>query len=71
MPSRMNVPFLNLAAQYASLKSEILPAVEQVLTSGHYVLGPNVAALEEKIIIFTSNSSITWSIARLFAMLLR
>ena len=49
----MNVPFLNLAAQYASLKSEILPAVEQVLTSGHYVLGPNVAALEQEIAAFT------------------
>ena len=49
----MNVPFLNLAAQYASLKSEILPAVEQVLTSGHYVLGPNVAALEQEIAVFT------------------
>ena len=53
MASRMNVPFLNLAAQYASLKSEILPAVEQVLTSGHYVLGPNVAALEQEIAAFT------------------
>ena len=49
----MNVPFLNLAAQYASLKSEILPVVEQVLTSGHYVLGPNVAALEQEIATFT------------------
>ena len=37
----MNVPFLNLAAQYASLKNEILPAVEKVLVGGHYILGPN------------------------------
>ncbi|MBI5383953.1 MAG: DegT/DnrJ/EryC1/StrS family aminotransferase [Verrucomicrobia bacterium] len=49
----MNVPFLNLAAQYASLKNELLPAVEQVLASGHYVLGPNVAALEQEIARFT------------------
>jgi dTDP-4-amino-4,6-dideoxygalactose transaminase len=49
----MNVPFLNLAAQYASLKGELLPAVEQVLVSGHYVLGPNVAALEQEIAAFT------------------
>ena len=53
MPPRMNVPFLNLAAQYASLRSEILPVVEQVLASGHYVLGPNVAALEQELATLT------------------
>ena len=45
----MNVPFLNLAAQYASLKDQLLPAVEKVLVGGHYILGPNVAALEQEI----------------------
>src|SRR5436189_1905251 len=45
----MNVPFLNLAAQYASLKDELLPAVEKVLAGGHYILGANVAALEKEI----------------------
>src|SRR2546427_2652153 len=45
----MNVPFLNLAAQYTSLKGELLPAVEKVLASGHYILGANVAALEQDI----------------------
>lgn len=49
----MNVPFLNLQAQYESLKNEILPAVEKVLAGGHYVLGPNVAAFEEEIARFT------------------
>jgi len=44
----MNVPFLNLAAQYAALKDEMLPAVEATLASGHYILGPNVAALEQE-----------------------
>lgn len=42
----MNVPFLNLAAQFTGLRQEILQAVEQVLTAGHYVLGPNVTAFE-------------------------
>ncbi|MCL4180284.1 MAG: DegT/DnrJ/EryC1/StrS family aminotransferase [Verrucomicrobia bacterium] len=42
----MNVPFLNLAAQYASLKDELLPAVEQALEAAHYILGPNVRELE-------------------------
>ena len=44
----MQVPFLNLAAQYQALKHEILPAVEQVLTKGHYILGPNVAEFERE-----------------------
>ena len=49
----MNVPFLNLAAQYESLKSELLPVVEQTLAAGHYVLGPNVAAFEQEVAAFT------------------
>jgi dTDP-4-amino-4,6-dideoxygalactose transaminase len=53
MGLRMNVPFLNLTAQYASLKSELGPAVEQTLASGHYVLGPNVAAFEQEIAALT------------------
>lgn len=49
----MNVPFLNLAAQYESLKSELLPAVEKALASGHYILGPNVTALEQEVAAYT------------------
>jgi dTDP-4-amino-4,6-dideoxygalactose transaminase len=49
----MNVPFLNLAAQYDALKSDILPAVEKALAGGHYILGPNVAAFEEELAAFT------------------
>jgi dTDP-4-amino-4,6-dideoxygalactose transaminase len=45
----MNVPFLNLAAQYESLKNELLPVVEQTLAAGHYILGPNVRELESAI----------------------
>src|SRR6185503_19967758 len=49
----MNVPFLNLAAQYESLKAELLAAVEKTLASGHYVLGPNVSALDQEVAAFT------------------
>jgi dTDP-4-amino-4,6-dideoxygalactose transaminase len=45
----MNVPFLNLAAQFADLKTDLLAAVEKTLASGHYILGPNVAAFESEI----------------------
>lgn len=44
----LNVPFLNLAAQYEDLKSELLPAVEGALAGAHYILGPNVAAFEKE-----------------------
>ena len=48
----MQVPFLNLAAQYAALKNELLPAVEKALAGAHYILGPNVAALEKEVADF-------------------
>ena len=43
----MNVPLLDLKAQYAPLKGEILTAVEEVLDSQVCVLGPKVAELEK------------------------
>src|SRR5438093_7581262 len=45
----MHVPFLNLAAQHESLRNELLPVVEQALAGGHYILGPNVEALERDV----------------------
>ena len=45
----MHVPFLNLASQFATLKNELLPAIQQVLDGGHYVLGPNVAEFEKEL----------------------
>ena len=49
----MQVPFLNLAAQYASLKDELLPAVEKALAGAHYILGPNVTAFEQEVAAYT------------------
>ena len=52
-PNRpVQVPFLNLAAQYAALKDQLLPAVEKVLAGAHYILGPNVAAFEQEVAAF-------------------
>lgn len=45
----MVVPVLNLKAQYAGIRSKIDEAVRTVLESGHFVLGPNVVALEEEL----------------------
>ncbi len=45
----MKIPLTDLKAQYLSLQDEINTAVTNVLSSGNYILGPNVQALEEEI----------------------
>jgi dTDP-4-amino-4,6-dideoxygalactose transaminase len=45
----MNVPLLDLQAQYASLRDEMRPAIEQVLESQRFVLGDEVRRLENSI----------------------
>jgi dTDP-4-amino-4,6-dideoxygalactose transaminase/acetyltransferase-like isoleucine patch superfamily enzyme len=42
------VPFLDLKAQYQSIKSEVQPAVNRVLESCSYVLGEEVAQFEKE-----------------------
>ncbi len=48
----MEVPLLDLVAQYRAIKDEIDEAVQEVLESGRFILGPNVAALEEEVAAF-------------------
>ena len=43
------IPFVDLAAQQARLKSEIEAGIAGVLAHGQFILGPEVAALEEKL----------------------
>jgi len=45
----MQVPLLDLKAQYATIKNEVLSAVSEVLQSQRCIGGPKVAELEEKI----------------------
>ena len=42
----MNIPMLDLKAEYALLKDEIEPAVMEALAACHYIGGPNVKAFE-------------------------
>ena len=42
------IPFLDLRAQYRSIKPEIDAAVARVLDSGQFVLGPEVEAFEHE-----------------------
>jgi dTDP-4-amino-4,6-dideoxygalactose transaminase len=45
----MEVPLVDLKRQYSNIKNEIDEAVHTVLDSGSFILGPNVAALEEEV----------------------
>ena len=42
----MNVPLLDLVAQYRAIKDEVLPAVQAVIDSQQFVMGPPIAQLE-------------------------
>jgi len=44
----MNVPLLDLKAQYAPLREEIRAAMDRVCDSQHFILGPEVQSLEEE-----------------------
>jgi hypothetical protein len=45
----MNVPLLDLKAHHQPLRKELLAALEQVLDKNNFILGNEVAELEEKI----------------------
>ena len=42
----MRVPFLDLKTQYHSIREEIAEAIQRVLDSSQYILGPEVSAFE-------------------------
>ncbi|MGA8533273.1 MAG: DegT/DnrJ/EryC1/StrS family aminotransferase [Candidatus Tumulicola sp.] len=43
----MNVPFVDLKAQYASIKPEISAAIDDVLEQASFIMGPQVGRFEE------------------------
>jgi dTDP-4-amino-4,6-dideoxygalactose transaminase len=48
----MKVPLLDLKAQYATIRSEVRDAIDRVCESQYFILGPEVAALEEAVAEF-------------------
>ena len=48
-PPRMQVPAMDLAAQHAALREELVQAAREVIDSGVFILGPRVEALEKEI----------------------
>jgi len=45
----VNIPFLDLKAQYQTIREQVLSSIEQVLESCEFILGPNVSAFEQEI----------------------
>ena len=48
----MQVPFLNPGAQTTALREQLIQALTEVLDRGHFILGPQVSALEQEIAAF-------------------
>src|SRR2546430_9804209 len=49
MPEKTpGVPLLDLHAQYAPLRTEILAAIERVCDSQRFIMGPEITALEHE-----------------------
>ena len=49
----MTVPLLDLKAQYRAIRDEIVPALEKVLESQYFILGPKVSGLEEEVAAYS------------------
>jgi len=49
----MKVPLLDLQAQYAPIKGQIMKAIEEVVNSAHFINGPQVKQLEEAVCKYT------------------
>jgi dTDP-4-amino-4,6-dideoxygalactose transaminase len=47
------VPLLDLKAQYATLRDEIRAAIDRVADSQHFILGPEVEALEQEVAAYS------------------
>ncbi len=54
--ANIKVPYLDLKAQYWSIKPEIDAAIARVLDSCHFVLGPEVAAFEQEFAAYCGTS---------------
>jgi UDP-2-acetamido-2-deoxy-ribo-hexuluronate aminotransferase len=53
--SKEKMDFCDLKSQYQRLKSDIDAGIQRVLDHGQYILGPEVAELEEKLAAFTGS----------------
>src|ERR1700687_1376771 len=56
LEAQLKVPFVDLRAQYASIKDEVLDAVHKVIDSGHFVACEFVQQFEEDFARYTGAS---------------
>src|SRR5215217_186764 len=49
IPEIRFIPILDLKPQYESLKEEIKEAINQVVESGHFIMGPDVKSFEMEV----------------------
>ena len=52
----MNIPLLDLKAQFATIKDDVNRAIQEVLESQHFILGPKVDECEKAIAAYSSCS---------------
>src|SRR5579863_3143358 len=51
------VPLLDLKAQFAQIRAEVMPAIDQVCAGQHFILGEHVRAFEQEIAGYCSASA--------------
>ncbi len=53
----MNVPLLDLKAQFATIRDEIMPAIQAVMESQYFIMGPEVKELEKQVAAYSDCKS--------------
>jgi dTDP-4-amino-4,6-dideoxygalactose transaminase len=53
MTNDISVPILDLKAQYATVRADVQAAIERVMESQHFILGPEVETLEKEIAAYS------------------
>src|ERR1700760_1332741 len=48
-PVKMAFDFLDLKAQYATIRADVMAAITRVMDSQHFILGPEVKLLEDEL----------------------
>lgn len=48
-----NIPFIDLKSQYSALEQNIKSCIDKVLEHGQYIMGPEVAELEDRLAAYT------------------
>src|ERR1700685_3166176 len=52
-----NVPLLDLKAQYAQIRAEVMPIIEEVCASQRFILGEHVLALEAEVAAYCASGA--------------